>query len=80
LGKYVEPALSGLCERKPRRHVWLDAFDIPSIARHHALADALATAQRLLVLERKAAEQGIRTVSALRKAAAGERWLSRGSR
>ena len=60
--------------------VWLKAFGIPSAARHHALADALATAQLLLVLERKAAEQGIRTVPALRKAAAGERWLSRGTR
>lgn len=59
--------------------VWLEAFGIPSAARHHALSDALATAQLLLVLERKAAERDIRTVSALRKAAAGERWLSRGS-
>lgn len=60
--------------------VWLDAFGIPSPARHNALADALATAQLLLALERKAAEQGIRTVAALRKSAAGERWLSRGTR
>jgi DNA polymerase-3 subunit epsilon len=60
--------------------VWLEAFGIPSAARHHALADALATAQLLLVLERKAAEQGLKTLAALRKAAAGERWLSRGSR
>jgi DNA polymerase-3 subunit epsilon len=60
--------------------VWLEAFGISSAARHHALADALATAQLLLVLERKAAEQGVRTVSALRKAAAGERWLARGAR
>jgi DNA polymerase-3 subunit epsilon len=60
--------------------VWLKAFGIPSVARHHALADALATAQLLLVLERKAAEQGLKTFAALRKAAAGERWLSRGSR
>lgn len=60
--------------------VWLKAFGIGSAPRHHALADALATAQLLLVLERKAEQQGIRTVSAVRKAAAGERWLSRGSR
>lgn len=59
--------------------VWLDAFGISAAVRHHALADALATAQLLLVLERKAAERGMRTVSALRKAAAGERWL-RGAR
>ena len=56
---------------------WLDAFGISSTVRHHALADALATAQLLLVLERKAAEQGIRTVPAMLEAAAGERWLSR---
>jgi len=60
--------------------VWLEAFGITSTVRHHALADALATAQLLLVLERKAAEQGIRTVPELRKAAAAERWLSRGHR
>lgn len=60
--------------------LWLEAFGIASVARHHALADALATAQLLLVLERKAVERGIRTVSALRKAAAGERWLARSAR
>lgn len=60
--------------------IWLEAFGITSAVRHHALADALATAQLLLVLERKAAEQGIRTVPTLRRAAAGERWLARGTR
>jgi DNA polymerase-3 subunit epsilon len=60
--------------------VWLEAFGIASAARHHALGDALAAAQLLLVLECTAEQQGIRTVPALRKAAAGERWLSRGSR
>jgi hypothetical protein len=58
--------------RGSRSNVWLEAFGIPSAARPHALADTLATAQLMLVLERKAAEQGIRTVSALRKAAAVE--------
>ncbi|HZC78975.1 MAG TPA: 3'-5' exonuclease, partial [Ktedonobacterales bacterium] len=66
----------------PRRplEVWLEAFGIPSAVRHHALADALATAQLLLVLERRAAEQGMQTVGELRRAAAGERWLARGIR
>ena len=59
--------------------VWLQAYGIAPIARHHALADALATAQLLLVLERKAARQGLLTVSALRHAAAGWRWLARGA-
>jgi DNA polymerase-3 subunit epsilon len=67
---------------RPRQPLddWLEAFGIPSAGRHHALADAFATAQLLLVLERKAAEQGIRTVPALRKAAVAERWLARGTR
>lgn len=60
--------------------IWLDAFGISAVPRHHALADALATAQLLLVLQCKAAERGIRTVSALRKAAAGEAWLAGGTR
>jgi len=75
LARSVAPKIAGT--RQPL-DAWLQAFGIASVARHHALADALATAQLLLVLERKAAKQGIRTVSALRKAAAGERWLSRG--
>jgi len=59
---------------------WLSALGITPVERHHALADALATAQLLLVLERKASDKGIHTISALRKAAAGERWLARGTR
>jgi len=58
---------------------WLSALGITPVERHHALADALATAQLLLVLERKAEAQGLSTVSALRKAATGERWLGRGT-
>ena len=60
--------------------VWLRALGMPSAGRHHALADAFATAQLLLVLERRAAEQGIRTVAELRKASAAQRWLARGTR
>lgn len=60
--------------------VWLEALGMPPAGRHHALADAFATAQLLLVLERRAAEQGIRAIPALLKAAAAQRWLARGTR
>lgn len=58
--------------------VWLRAFGIPAASRHHALADAYATAQLLLVLERRAAQHGVSTVAGLRKAATAQRWLARG--
>ena len=78
---WLAPAVArGTAGPRQPLDVWLEAFGIPSAARHNAVADALATAQLLLVLERKAAAQGIRTVSALHEAAAGERWLSRGTR
>jgi DNA polymerase-3 subunit epsilon len=78
---WLAPAVArGTAGPRQPLDVWLEAFGIPSAARHNAVADALATAQLLLVLERKATEQGIRTVSGLRRAAAGERWLSRGIR
>jgi len=77
LGPAVAREVAG--PRQPLE-VWLQALGMPSAERHHALADAFATAQLLLVLERRAAEQGIRTVPALRKAAAAERWLARGTR
>lgn len=57
---------------------WLRALGIPAPSRHHALADAYATAQLLLVLERRAAERGVRTVAELRKAATAQRWLASG--
>jgi DNA polymerase III subunit epsilon len=77
LGPAVAPQIAG--PRQPL-DVWLRALGMPSAGRHHALADAFATAQLLLVLERRAAAQGIRTVPALRKAASAQRWLARGTR
>jgi DNA polymerase III subunit epsilon len=77
LGPAVAREIAG--PRQPL-DVWLHALGMTSAGRHHALADAFATAQLLLVLERRAAEQGIRTVAELRKASAAQRWLARGTR
>ena len=78
---WLAPAVArGTAGPRQALDVWLEAFGIPSAARHNALGDALATAQLLLVLERKAAEHGLRTIPALSKAAAAERWLGRGAR
>lgn len=59
---------------------WLRHFGIVVGQRHHALADALATAQLLLALLPNAGLQGLESAAALREAAAGLRWASRSPR
>lgn len=59
---------------------WLGHFGIEVGQRHHALSDALATAQLLQALLPRAEDQGLVSVSALREAAAGLRWMSRSPR
>jgi len=40
---------------------WIDAFNLPMPARHHAVADAMVTAEIMLVLLQCAQAQGLRT-------------------
>ena len=56
---------------------WTRLFGIPNHARHNALADALATAQLLLVVLARASQSGSRRLADLIAASAGRRWLSR---
>jgi DNA polymerase-3 subunit epsilon len=55
---------------------WARLFDIPNHARHNALADALATAQLLLVVLARASQSGSRRLADLIAASAGRRWLA----
>ena len=55
---------------------WTGACGIGNARRHHALADALATAQLLLVLQSKAGERGLRTTGELLDAARGQEWAT----
>ena len=54
---------------------WLSRFAIAVDARHHAAADALATAELLLRLRAIAAAQGDRGFDALARVARQRRWL-----
>lgn len=60
-----------------KKRIGLDAYfakhGIEVLARHHALADSLATAQLLLVLQREASDRGLRSVAELVEAAASAR-------
>jgi DNA polymerase III subunit epsilon len=59
---------------------WLARFGIVVAQRHHALADALATAQLAQVLLRRAAARGLTTIGQLQDAAESVSWLRRTSR
>jgi len=54
---------------------WMDRFGIANLARHNALADALATAQLLQVVLAEAVKQGICTLADLIKLEQDQRWL-----
>jgi DNA polymerase III subunit epsilon len=54
---------------------WLVRFEIAVDARHHAAADALATAELLLRLRAIAAAQGSRGFAALARVSRQRRWL-----
>lgn len=60
-----------------KKRIGLDAYlekhRIEVLSRHHALADALATAQLLMVFQREASERGLRSVAELVEAAASAR-------
>lgn len=56
---------------------WLEAFDLPTLGRHNATADALATAELLMILINKAQEMGYKTWGELRQACLQQRQLQR---
>lgn len=56
---------------------WLQRFGIHNLARHNALADALATAQLLQVVLARAMADGAQTLRDLIKIEQDQRWLSR---
>jgi DNA polymerase-3 subunit epsilon len=56
---------------------WLAEFAIEARERHDALADALATAELLLVALKEVKRRGLDTVEALRQTERDARWLAR---
>lgn len=59
---------------------WALAFGIANHRRHHALADALATAQLYLALQCAADAKGLHRVRDLLEAARSQEWISRRGR
>lgn len=55
---------------------WQQFFHIQNDARHNALADAVSTAQLLLVLSNVAAQQHIDTYAGLQSVEKNQRWVS----
>jgi DNA polymerase-3 subunit epsilon len=67
-------------ERAPKKSSlehWLAQFAIELAQRHDALADALATAELLLVALNELKRRGLDTVEALRRTERDARWLAR---
>lgn len=63
----IAPAL--FPDRRPRQDsldAWLDVFGLSASTRHNAAADALATAELMLILLNAARRQGIRDLEGLR--------------
>ena len=56
---------------------WVAHFDLPPVGRHHAIADAYATAQLLMVVLHAAPRAGIETSRDFRDAEQAQRWLGR---
>ena len=56
---------------------WVAHFGLPPIGRHHAIADAYATAQLLMIVLEAAPRLGIETAADLRDAEQAQRWLGR---
>lgn len=56
---------------------WVRHFQLPPIGRHHAIADAYATAQLLMIVLEAAPRAGIETTADLRDAEQAQRWLGR---
>jgi DNA polymerase III subunit epsilon len=56
---------------------WLEYFVLPPIARHHAVADAYANAQLLLLVLERARQSGLETIGDLLTLQRAQRWLGR---
>lgn len=56
---------------------WLNVFNLPTLGRHNATADALATAELLMILVHKAKELDYKTWGELRQACLQQRQLKR---
>jgi DNA polymerase-3 subunit epsilon len=56
---------------------WIHHFDLAPIGRHHAIADAYASAQLLMIVLQAATRAGIGTSRDLRDAEQAQRWLGR---
>lgn len=56
---------------------WLNVFELPTLGRHNATADALATAELLMILLHKAQEMGYETWGELGQACLQQRQLQR---
>jgi DNA polymerase-3 subunit epsilon len=56
---------------------WTQHFGLPPIGRHHAIADAYANAQLLLLVLEKAQRIGLVTAADLLKLEKSQRWLGR---
>jgi DNA polymerase-3 subunit epsilon len=56
---------------------WATHFGLPPIGRHHAIADAYATAQLLMIVLELAARTGVTTARDLRDVERAQRWLGR---
>lgn len=75
---YLAPAV---CLSPDERHApegldaWLQRYQIDNFSRHSAIADALATAQLLLVVLAQAQQRGYRRVDQLVELEKAQRWL-----
>jgi DNA polymerase-3 subunit epsilon len=56
---------------------WVGHFGLPPIGRHHAIADAYANAQLLLIALEEAGRVGVETLRDLRDVERAQRWLGR---
>jgi len=56
---------------------WVSHFGLSPVGRHHAIADAYATAQLLMIVLEAAPRFGIETAADLRDAEQAQRWLGR---
>lgn len=56
---------------------WVAHFRLPPIGRHHAIADAYANAQLLLIALEEARRVGVETLRDLRDVERAQRWLGR---
>jgi DNA polymerase-3 subunit epsilon len=77
LATLMPSLFSGRAPKKSSLDHWLAEFSIEPRERHDALADALATAELLLVALKELQRHGVDTVEALRRTERDARWLAR---